>query len=490
MRACKASVLAAIVGCGLLVAVGTVSADTVIARASKPPVGAKGLTAAERKALTLVSVKATGVERVGVIVKATFAGNIEQVLGRGHLVNGLVAVVLRSNDASVRTQDVATLGAGAIGQTLAKTHSIDAAVVVRKGRSLSFVVAGVGFSHVSQIEVKVFATFPTKGAARSAQVHGPVTAQYWDAVEKEIASVEERIPAPTGATPCSELQQMQSQVSSSLLYATQRDEELKKFKQELEKAVPELEHDLLVQNFVHAGTTLFNIGTAVVAPLITFAGGGNSGLAVHAFGLKATMTVREEKDRLRDAIRGLKLDVRLADAMIAKNKMLVDKLNQAQGKIDAFITINCKPVTTPPQPPPPPPPPALFKYHFDGLTVQFTTAAPQNLTITQTFSGDFCGSDPLKGAWTISFTEPPLSSQPITETADFSATNPFTAAKTTTTLNEPSNVIGTATSTLQLIPGTPPQIKLSVTLTGGDTSLTFPGPTQLPITVTPVTSCP
>jgi hypothetical protein len=139
----------------------------------------------------------------------------------------------------------------------------------------------------------------------------------------------------------------------------------------------------------------------------------------------------------------------------------------------------------------PPPPPTLSKYHFQGLTDQFTTAAPQNVTVTESFSGDFCGTDPLKGTWTITATDPPFSKQPFKEAANFGSTNPFTANKTSTYLSsDPNNILGTSASTLELVPGTAPQMKLSVTLTGGDNNLSYPAPTQVSITVTPVAPCP
>jgi hypothetical protein len=137
-----------------------------------------------------------------------------------------------------------------------------------------------------------------------------------------------------------------------------------------------------------------------------------------------------------------------------------------------------------------PSPPTLSKYHFQGLTDQFTTAAPQNVTVTESFSGDFCGTDPLKGTWTITLTDPPFSKQPFKEAANFGNTNPFTANKTSTYINDPSNVLGTSTSTLELVSGTAPQMKLAVTLTGGNNTLSYGGPTQVPITVTPVAPCP
>jgi hypothetical protein len=145
----------------------------------------------------------------------------------------------------------------------------------------------------------------------------------------------------------------------------------------------------------------------------------------------------------------------------------------------------------PPPPPPPPPPPALFKYHFEGLTDQFTTAPPQNVTVKETFYGDHCGPDPLNGIWTITVSDFPFPGSPFSEENNFALTNPFTANKTSTFLgSDPNTILGASTSTLQLVPGASPQMILKVTLTGGDNGLSYPGPTQVPVTVTPATSCP
>jgi hypothetical protein len=140
-------------------------------------------------------------------------------------------------------------------------------------------------------------------------------------------------------------------------------------------------------------------------------------------------------------------------------------------------------------PPAPPPPPALFKYHFEGLSDQFTTAAPQNATVTETFSGDFCGADPAKGTWSILVLDKPFHSAPVTVKADFSATNPF-EANATETEDQNGTVFGTSTSTLQLVRDTSLQMILKVTLTGGDNGLSYGGPTQVTVTAMPAASCP
>jgi hypothetical protein len=356
----RALFFVAIVGGAVLAAVGVVSASTpgtgdppaqreptssqVTWVASAGTTARQGtpvkerLTPSERRALRIVSVKAVGVEKVGLTVTVTFAGNLERALGRGHLENGLVAIVLRPKDPGFDTADLATRGAGAIGKTIRKTQSSDVGVV-RNGRKLTFFVGGPGAENVGQIEVKAFATFPPVRAGRPA--FPAPTAEFWQGVEEDIAHDEAAVQV-SADTPCRDLLFMQRNVEGLLEKAAQRDRQLRELKRDIEKAIPELEDDLLRQHFVHAATTLLNIATSIATPIAALApGGAGAGLAAHAFGLKLTQTVREEKQILRDAIRSLKLDVRLVDAVIPLNQKLIGNLNQLKGKIEVFISVNC-----------------------------------------------------------------------------------------------------------------------------------------------------
>jgi hypothetical protein len=130
--------------------------------------------------------------------------------------------------------------------------------------------------------------------------------------------------------------------------------------------------------------------------------------------------------------------------------------------------------------------PTLSMYSFQGLDDSFTTPTA---TIVQTFSGSACGSDPLTAPWTILLTSTPGVTN-RSETADFSRTNPFTAVKVTTTSGD--TVLGTATTTLQLLPGPSPDMQLDVAVTGDDTLLTS-SPSKTPVSVSPLpagASCP
>ena len=71
------------------------------------------------------------------------------------------------------------------------------------------------------------------------------------------------------------------------------------------------------------------------------------------------------------------------------------------------------------------------------------------------------------------------------KSADFSQANPLVIERVTTTGAQ----VGLAVSTLQLKPGAAPTITLAVTLTGVLNNPQPPTPQQVPITLTPVSSC-
>ena len=56
--------------------------------------GAGGLSAAERRAITIASVGLTGDDSLGAFVGVTFRGDVEHYLGQGHLSSGLLALAL------------------------------------------------------------------------------------------------------------------------------------------------------------------------------------------------------------------------------------------------------------------------------------------------------------------------------------------------------------------------------------------------------------
>jgi hypothetical protein len=56
--------------------------------------GARGLSAAERQAITIATVNLTGDDSLGAFVGVTFRGDVEHYLGQGDLSSGLLALAL------------------------------------------------------------------------------------------------------------------------------------------------------------------------------------------------------------------------------------------------------------------------------------------------------------------------------------------------------------------------------------------------------------
>ena len=122
-----------------------------------------------------------------------------------------------------------------------------------------------------------------------------------------------------------------------------------------------------------------------------------------------------------------------------------------------------------------PKPPPLMKFSFEGLSATFNLGG--TTPATETFSGTGCGSDVLSG-WTITYT---ILGQSHSQPASFQAGVPNTVF----TLQGGG---GSATSQLQITPGSPAQVALTVTLSGSYNGLVINVP-QVPITATPVASC-
>jgi hypothetical protein len=174
-------VLAAVVG--LLVLAVTATAGDVTRRDSAGDTRSALLTQAERDALDLVSVRAIGEEGLGVVVIATFRGNIQKALGRGHLKRGLVAMILRPRNADLAPAMLATRGTS-IRAVLRRTRSTQVGAV-RSGRTIMFYVAGGGYSNVGRVEVRSFASLPLSSSRALAA--GPPTLS--DADFKKIANL-------------------------------------------------------------------------------------------------------------------------------------------------------------------------------------------------------------------------------------------------------------------------------------------------------------
>ncbi len=134
-----------------------------------------GLTAAERRALTLQQISATADPSLGLIVTATFQGNVERYLGQGHLANGRVALVLVPNAPGSATATLADQRGGftPVRVPIAKrrTRTVDVfgseqlvhqqtppgAGVVRNGSQLVFYLGPAALSRLAGVELEISA---------------------------------------------------------------------------------------------------------------------------------------------------------------------------------------------------------------------------------------------------------------------------------------------------------------------------------------------
>ncbi len=165
----------------------------LLSGASARSLSPTALTPTERNALRIVSARAVGAEGGGLVVTVTFAGNLEKAIGRGHLKNALVAMILRPKDPQFATADLATEGAGRLGVTSKKTRS-SAVGIVRNGKTLTFFVSGPGSSNVGSVVVKAFASAPGRKPARTT-AGTRVSPEQWEQIENAIATQEERTKA-------------------------------------------------------------------------------------------------------------------------------------------------------------------------------------------------------------------------------------------------------------------------------------------------------
>lgn len=191
------------------------------------------LTGKERRALDIVSVRATGEERLGLVVTVRFRGNIERALGRGHLKRAVVALVLRPKKSSRRRRaGLVTQGAGVVRRkrrlgngkvvrvatTTAKdwrTTRSRIVGVIRDGRELTFFISGPGFDAVSSIEIKAFARPPRarRGARSAGHVEIPPREFFTSLAEEKAKAVDKALVrrAP-GSLSCDELKRIKRDI--------------------------------------------------------------------------------------------------------------------------------------------------------------------------------------------------------------------------------------------------------------------------------------
>ena len=384
MRPRIAALIAALILCaGLIGAAPALGASLSSADTGRAAAKKGGLTPRERKALKVVSTTANGIDGAGLVVTAAFKGNIEKAIGRGHLKRAVVALVLHPADATKPIIGVATRRGGAVGDTLSSIGTARVGVL-RNGRELSFLIkdAGIKLSDYPGIEVKSFARFPIKRSRHRASTSA--TASYWEAIDNQISDDEWRVPTPDLVERCRGAQHSLEDLDKLLKRAKEREALLDQARREFEQAIPKLEDTLRLGQYARAGSIVLALASGSLAPfsvLMSATPGapfGAATLLIYGQALTASVDLREKNQALRDAIRGLKLDVRLADAYIAKNRALIEKISEVKGQISAMVKTLCVP-------------PVLTPIHavFDAATR--TTVYTENAT----------GQD-LRYRWTVS----------------------------------------------------------------------------------------
>lgn len=156
------------------------------------------LTSAERRAMTIKSINAVADGSLGLIVTATFQGDIERYLGQGDLANGLVALVLVPKAPRATPTGLADEGGGFTSTRLPilkrtgrratvssrtvelfspeRVLDVDTppgAGVVRDSSQIVFYLGPTVLGHLAGIRLKVFARSPVAGGRRASAANWP-----------------------------------------------------------------------------------------------------------------------------------------------------------------------------------------------------------------------------------------------------------------------------------------------------------------------------
>lgn len=161
--------------CAALAGVATAG---VVTASGQPGIRAPALTTAERRAITISSVRAVGDRSLGLIVTTTFKGDIQGHLGRGGLSDGLLALVFvptstarASNPTSAARTSNPTSAARASNGLIDSVDTNgqervlnrmpgDQIGVIRSHNKVIFYVAGADLGAIAKLRVEVFARRP------------------------------------------------------------------------------------------------------------------------------------------------------------------------------------------------------------------------------------------------------------------------------------------------------------------------------------------
>jgi hypothetical protein len=340
------------------------------------------LTATEKKALDLVSVTATGVDPLGLIVTATFRGNVEQALGRGNLKNALVAMILEPKRKDRASAGLVTRGAGSVGETLRHTNATRVGVL-RDGRRLLFFIRGPGAIDVGRIAVKAFAAPPGSNRRRGlASVTGPVLpgapepipGEQWESITRGIELDQLAIGMNARVlkdSTCQGLKYMLRWIEGLAKKAELRRANLDALAKKIDAAI-----DLMEKN---ATNPLPPAVTTIVQTI-----------AAPAF-LLGVPSLDEEFANRKALLFALRSDRTIVKRLIARNDFLLASARALADDIKRAIEDTCNTDTTGP---PPNQPPVV------GSIQAVFTQADRTTTYSLTDASDPDG-DTLKYAWTF-----------------------------------------------------------------------------------------
>lgn len=144
------------------------------------------LTRKERRALDVASVQVTGRNNLGAVVDVRFKGNVERLIGRGHLKRAAIALVLQPKSRRVNSSVIVTQGPARSQRVRRRTQS-NRAGAIRTGRSVKFFIQGPGFGGVRAVKVRALPRAPR--AAKRASAAGEIN----DGVEEMTDAEAEEI---------------------------------------------------------------------------------------------------------------------------------------------------------------------------------------------------------------------------------------------------------------------------------------------------------
>jgi glucosylceramidase len=185
-RLSLSTLVAALVGAtGVGAVFAGVATAGVVSRSGPGVLRTHGLTTAERRAITFGSVRAVDDRSLGLIVTATFRGDVERYLGRGDLSNGLLALVLVPSSPNQASSGLIDAGGG-VTQSLIPSGQ---AGVIRSNNQVIFYLAGSDPSGIAKVKLEVFARRPGGEGASASGARPPGWSEVLDATPTAVSTL-------------------------------------------------------------------------------------------------------------------------------------------------------------------------------------------------------------------------------------------------------------------------------------------------------------